>query len=137
MSTEHRFVSCVFKASIASCVIACGAVQAAEHVVAQSDVGEHATGAATAKAAVAPRVPLDLRIPGLRQVMAHSVRLGEIDSGAEEEVQAVEIAAEPVLMPMMSEQPAPLGIVAAFAWSGDHPTQAWRILLPLPAESIS
>jgi hypothetical protein len=43
---------------------------------------------------------------------------------------AIEVVAEPPLLPMTSDVNAPLGIVDSLRWSVDHPTQAWRLLLP-------
>jgi len=139
MSAARCFGIFILKASIASCVVAFGAAQAADHVIAYSDIDvQRGDRSATAKAyaAVAAPARLDLRVPDLQHVMPHGVLLGEIGSASEDDAQPVEIAAVPELMPMISEQAAPLGLIAAFAWSVDHPTQAWRILLPLPEDSI-
>jgi hypothetical protein len=139
MFTTSRFALSALKASVASCAAACGIVQAAEinaHAAVDSQASRQ-TATVTRNVAVAPRAPLDLRLPPLRQVMAHSVLLGEAGVDEVEDAQPVEVAAGPQLMPMVSEQPAPLGLIAAFAWTGDHPAQAWRILLPLADDSIS
>jgi hypothetical protein len=70
--------------------------------------------------------PLDLRAPALDRVMPRSELLAEMGSTDD----AIEVVAEPPLLPMTSDVNAPLGIVDSLRWSVDHPTQAWRLLLP-------
>ena len=70
--------------------------------------------------------PLDLRVPSLERVMPRSELLAEMSLPDE----PIEVVAEPPLLPMTSDADAPLGIVDSLAWTVDHPTQAWRLLLP-------
>jgi hypothetical protein len=57
----------------------------------------------------------------------HSVLAG---LSAEAADQTVEIVAERALVLRSSDTQAPLGIIGSLQWSVDHPTQAFRILLP-------
>jgi hypothetical protein len=61
--------------------------------------------------------------------MPHSEILAEMGSGSDDE-ESIEVVAAPALVPMSFDAEAPLGIVDSLHWSVDHPTQAWRILLP-------
>ena len=70
--------------------------------------------------------PLDLRPPPLDRIMSRGELLADIVPGEE----PIEVVAEPPLLPMTSDADAPLGIVDSLGWSVDHPTQAWRLLLP-------
>jgi len=58
--------------------------------------------------------------------MPRSELLAEMSSPDE----PIEVVAVPPLLPMTSDADAPLGIVDSLGWSVDHPTQAWRLLLP-------
>jgi hypothetical protein len=98
-------------------------------VVSATAFGADSPAAAVALAASAPRAPLDLRVPKLRQVMTHSELLADMGSNSGDE-ESIEIVAAPALVPMNFDSQAPLGIVDSFRWSVDHPTQIWRILLP-------
>jgi hypothetical protein len=79
----------------------------------------------------AAKKPLDLKAPELQRVMSHRRLLAALATTAEDE-SLVEIVAAPALVPMSSDAEAPLGIIGSLQWSADHPTQAWRILLPSP-----
>jgi hypothetical protein len=68
--------------------------------------------------------PLNLRMPPLDKVMQRGDLLAEMGDDP------VAIVVEPPLLPMTSDADAPLGIVDSLRWSADHPTQAWRLLLP-------
>ena len=126
MITERRLRNSVVRACITACVFAVGAAHAGTPgagAIAQQPYSAHPAST---------RAPLDLRVPELRQVMAHSVLLEEMAASPDDASQPVEVVAQPELMPMISQQPAPLGLVAALTWSVDHSSEAWRILLPLP-----
>jgi hypothetical protein len=73
------------------------------------------------------RAPLlDLRAPPIAQVMPPDELLAEIGTSDE----AIEVVADPVLLPMAFDANPPLGIVDSVSWTVDHPTQAWRLFLP-------
>ncbi len=71
---------------------------------------------------------LNLRVPELRRVMTQSELLADMGSNYDED--SIEVIAAPPLVPLSFDTQAPLGIVDAVHWSVDHPTQAWRIVLP-------
>jgi hypothetical protein len=110
------------------CALAFGAAHAADSVdVAAADrttTANHSPGLLNT-----PRTPLDLRVPPLRRVMSHSQLLAEMGPSFEDE-ESIEVVAAPALMPMSSDAQAPLGTIDSLHWSVEHPTQAWRILLP-------
>jgi hypothetical protein len=85
----------------------------------------------------APKIPaadsksttaLDLRVPELRYVMSHSELLADMGPNGDED--SIEVIAAPPLVPLSFDFEVPLGIVDSLHWSVDHPTQAWRIVLP-------
>jgi hypothetical protein len=80
--------------------------------------------------AAASRVvrPLDLRVPELRRVMPPSELLADMNSNYDED--SIEVVAAPPLVPLSFDTQVPLGIVDSLHWSVDHPTQAWRLVLP-------
>jgi hypothetical protein len=116
------------RALIALCVRAFGVAHAADQTSTRPDaiVDHKATQPRPARGAAVRRA-LDLRLPKLRSMMAHSVLAGQ---SAEDADQTVEIVAEPAPVLTRSDTQAPLGIVCSLQWSVDHPTQAFRILLP-------
>ena len=71
---------------------------------------------------------LNLRVPELRRVMPHSELLADMGSNYDED--SIEVIAAPPLVPLSFDTQVPLGIVDSLHWSVDHPTQAWRIVLP-------
>ena len=78
-----------------------------------------------------PRRTLDLRPPGVQSLDVAALQPIETASNSEE-AEAVTIAAAPWLAEEEPDgQPSP-GAFAALYWAGRHPTQAWRIFLPLP-----
>jgi hypothetical protein len=77
-----------------------------------------------------PRARLDLRVPELRRVMSSRQLLAEMGASSED-VESIQVVAAPALVPMSLDAEAPLGIIDSLHWSVDHPTQAWRILLPV------
>ena len=80
----------------------------------------------------APRAPLDLRVPKLRQVMTHSELLADMGSNSGDE-ESIEVVAAPAPVPMSFDSQAPLGIVDSLRWSIDHPTQVWAQIVDLAA----
>jgi hypothetical protein len=92
-------------------------------------------------AAVIPAIPaassksppaLDLRVPELRRVLPHSELLTDV--GSTDDENSIEVVAVPPLVPLSFEFEAPLGIVDSIQWSINHPTQAWRVVLPATVE---
>jgi hypothetical protein len=61
--------------------------------------------------------------------MSHSQLLADMGPTSVDE-ESIEVVAAPPLVPMSFDAQAPLGIVDSLHWAIDHPTQAWRILLP-------
>ena len=122
MNDSRRSTRSALRILIPLCSVICATAYA---------TGSPAVGAPPAASATvqAPRAPLDLRVPKLRQVMTHSELLADLgpNSGDEE---SIEVIAAPALVPMSFDSQAPLGIVDSVRWSVDHPTQVWRILLP-------
>jgi len=59
---------------------------------------------------------LDLRPPDLRSLP---------------ETEAVTIAAAPLLPEQKADTHAPVGGIASLYWAARHPTQAWRVFLPI------
>jgi hypothetical protein len=118
----------VLKVLILSCALATGTAHAADPPDALTahlgSAAHHTPGLSSTV-----RTPLDLKVPEVRRVMSHSQLLAAIGRGSEDE-ELVEVVAAPALMPMSSDAQAPLGIIGSLQWSVDHPTQAWRILLP-------
>jgi|ERR1700722_6770167 hypothetical protein len=82
-------------------------------------------------AASRPAKALDLRVPELRRVMPPKELLADMGSNYDED--SIEVIAAPPLVPLSFDTQVPLGIVDSLHWSADHPTQAWRIVLPATA----
>jgi hypothetical protein len=133
MNFNHwRASPTVVRALIPSFALAFGIAHAADQTTARLDTGvaHNATQAARPARAAAPRRPLDLRVPHLRNVGSNSVLLGMIGLSADDEDQSVEIIAAPALVPMSSNTQAPLGIIGSLQWAIGHPALAFRIFLP-------
>jgi hypothetical protein len=75
------------------------------------------------------RPPLDLRIGDVREYMTPEEFRANVSGTREQERNTVVVRAEAPLLPMKSERPVPVAILAPF-WALAHPTQAWRILVP-------
>jgi hypothetical protein len=78
-----------------------------------------------------PRRTLDLRPPGLQSLDVAALQPIETPTDSEE-AEAVTIAAAPLLAEEEPDGQRSPGGFAALYWAGRHPTQAWRIFLPLP-----
>jgi hypothetical protein len=128
MNSIHWRSNPAMRALLSSCMLAFGIAHAADQTTTRPDatVGNKVPQAMPARGAVVRR-PLDLRLPALRNVTAHGVLAG---LSVEDEDETVEIVAEPALVLMSSDTQAPLGIISSLQWSVNHPTQAFRILLP-------
>jgi hypothetical protein len=87
-------------------------------------------------AAVAPNKPLDLRTPDVTKLVS-AEELGELMRGTVvEEVALDEVQVEgPSDLPR-DRPPVWPGLLAPF-WALAHPTQAWRIFAPLPADQVN
>lgn len=87
-------------------------------------------------AAAAPAKPLDLRAPDVTTLVS-AEELAQLMRGKVVE----EVALDEVKVEGPSEVPSdrPIvwpGLLAPF-WALAHPTQAWRILAPLPADQVN
>jgi hypothetical protein len=76
-----------------------------------------------------PRRTLDLRPPDLQSLDAGLQPIG-IPSNSDE-TEAVTIAAAPLRVEEEPDARPPPGGIASLYWAARHPTQAWRIFLPL------
>jgi hypothetical protein len=76
-----------------------------------------------------PRRTLDLRPPDLRSLDAGLLPMGTPSNS--DEAEAVTIAAAPMRVEEEPDAQPPPGGIASLYWAARHPTQAWRIFLPL------
>ena len=77
-----------------------------------------------------PRRTLDLRPPDVRSL--HVQNLQQVVTSADsDEVQAVTVAAASFLPEGRPDTHPSLGGVASLYWAARHPTQAWRVFLPI------
>jgi len=133
MKYDRRCESLPIKALMASCALTVGMAHAADRATMHLDAAIDRTISTVTpiKRGASPgRQQLDLRMPELRRVMAPGAVLSADGWKPDELDQSVEIIAAPALVAMSSDAQAPLGLIASLQWSLDHPTQAWRILLP-------
>lgn len=86
------------------------------------------------KEVATPRKPLDLRAPDINTLVSpeelERLLKGNVDSGADE----VKVEGARDLQPPDTPVVWP-GLLAPF-WALAHPTQAWRIFAPLPADQM-
>jgi hypothetical protein len=87
-------------------------------------------------AAVAPSKPLDLRAPDVTTLVSAEALAQLMRGTVVEEVPLDEVKVEgPSEVP--SDRPIVWpGLLAPF-WALTHPTQAWRILAPVPADQVN
>jgi hypothetical protein len=77
-----------------------------------------------------PRRSLDLRAPDLRSL--HVQNLQQVVTSADsEEAEAVTIAAAPLLLEEEPDTHLSVAGIASLYWAARHPTQAWRVFLPV------
>jgi hypothetical protein len=77
-----------------------------------------------------PRGTLDLRPPELRSLDVADVP--QIDTSSDsDDAEAVTIAAAPLVLEEMRDAQPSLGGLASLFWAARHPTQAWRVFLPI------
>jgi hypothetical protein len=86
-------------------------------------------------ATVPPRKTLDLRPPDLRSVQVQNPQQGAISADSDDAV-AVTIVA-PQLLPENSDTHLSLVGLGSLYWAARHPTQAWRVLLPIQPDDGS
>jgi hypothetical protein len=89
---------------------------------------------ASDRVAVRANVPLprtlDLRLPDLRWLQVQN--LHQVVTSADfDEAEAVTIAAAPLLLEETPDTDPSRGGIASLYWAVSHPTQAWRVLLPI------
>ncbi len=83
-----------------------------------------------AVAAVPPRRTLDLWSPDLRSL--HIQNLQQVVTFADsDEAEAVTIAAAPLLLEEEPDTHLSVAGIASLYWAARHPTQAWRVFLPV------
>jgi hypothetical protein len=77
-----------------------------------------------------PRRTLDLRPPELRNLDVADLQ--QIDTSSDsDEAEAVTIAAAPLVLEERRDAQPSLGGLASLYWAARHPTQAWRVFLPI------
>jgi hypothetical protein len=78
----------------------------------------------------AMRATLDLRPPELRSLDV--VDLQQIDTSSDsDDAEAVTITAAPLVLEEEPDAQPSLGGLASLYWAASHPTQAWRVFLPI------
>jgi hypothetical protein len=78
----------------------------------------------------AMRATLDLRPPELRSLDV--VDLQQIDTSSDsDDAEAVTITAAPLVLEEKPDAQPSLGGLASLYWAARHPTQAWRVFLPI------
>jgi hypothetical protein len=83
------------------------------------------------RATVPPPRTLDLRLPDLRWLQVQNMHQ-VVTSADFDEAEAVTIAATPLLPEETTPDTDPsLGGLASLYWAARHPTQAWRVFLPI------
>jgi hypothetical protein len=83
-----------------------------------------------AVASVSPRRTLDLRPPDLASL--HVQSLPQVVTFADsDETEAVTIAGAPLLPEQKADTHPSLAGVASLYWAARHPTEAWRVFLPI------
>jgi hypothetical protein len=82
------------------------------------------------RANVPPPRTLDLRLPDLRWLQVQN--LHQVVTSADfDEAEAVTIAAAPLLLEETPDTDPSRGGIASLYWAASHPTQAWRVFLPI------
>jgi hypothetical protein len=73
---------------------------------------------------------LDLRAPDLRSLDVQSLRQ-VVRSADSDETEAITIAGAPLLPEQKADTHPSTGGIASLYWAARHPTQAWRVFLPI------
>jgi len=90
----------------------------------------------SAIATVPPRRTLDLRPPDLRSL--HVQNLQQLGTSADsDEAEAVTIAAAPLLLEEEPDTHLSVAGIASLYWAARHPTQAWRVFLPVQLDEYA
>jgi hypothetical protein len=85
-------------------------------------------GTATAREA-RRAAPLDLHAPDIRRVFSQAELQRRLPEPGEEQQETVQVQGEREMAPIS------VGIMA-LPWAIRHPTQAWRIFMPMPASQV-
>jgi hypothetical protein len=102
--------------------------------LALNGVGAHADDVASAAtpAAAAPAKLLDLRPPEITKLYSSEQLAALLEKLEREHIENVEVEGAPVPPPSFTPRVWPA--IAAPFWALLHPTQAWRILAPIPPD---
>lgn len=84
-------------------------------------------------ATVPPRRTLDLRPTDLRSLDVQNLQQ-VVTSADSDEAEAVTIAAAPLLLEEEPDTHLSVAGIASLYWAARHPTQAWRVFLPVQLE---
>jgi hypothetical protein len=104
---------------------------AASPAVATSPTSGKAMPVATSGA---PQGALDLRLPGLQSL--HLQDLQQVVAFSDsEEADGPTIAAAPLLLDQSADSESSPAGIASLYWAVRHPTQAWRVLLPIQLDA--
>jgi hypothetical protein len=77
-----------------------------------------------------PRRALDLRPPDLPGLDVSELQQS-VTSSDSDDAEAVTIAAAPLTLEQQPDAQPSLGGIASLYWAARHPTQAWRVFLPI------
>lgn len=131
-----RLVPTLFRIALSSLPVALGhAADALDDVpgIAALSASDQVTMPNTATHGVATGVPrrsLDLRPPDLQSL--HIQNLQQVVTSADpEEAEVVTIAAAPLLPGERPDTQPSVSGIASLYWAVRHPTEAWRVLLPI------
>ena len=83
-----------------------------------------------------PRRTLDLRPPDLRSLHVQNLQ-GVVTSADSEEAEAVTIGAAPLLLEEEPDTHLSVAGIASLYWAARHPTQAWRVFLPVQLDEYA
>jgi hypothetical protein len=86
------------------------------------------------KQAAAPVKPLDVRAPDITHLVSAEELARLVEGTVAAELEEVKVEGPSELPP--DRPPVWPGLLAPF-WALAHPTQAWRIFTPLPADKVS
>lgn len=86
--------------------------------------------------AAAQGKPLDLRAPDITKLVSAEELQQLMKGTAEEEIELDEVKVEGPSEVPLDRPPVWPGLLAPF-WALAHPTQAWRIFAPLPADQVN
>jgi len=110
----NRFIPTLLRIALSSLHVAVGSPADAL----DDTKGIAVVSASDLAATVPPRRTLDLRPPDLRSLYS-------------DEAEAVTIAAAPLLLEEEPDTHLSVAGIASLYWAARHPTQAWRVFLPV------